>query len=426
MAVLEIFFIIIGVGGLGFWLLAFFTPLGRGPNEFILKEPLTFSDENFFTAMEGISRATFEDGGLPTTLNNGDEFFPKLLTDIAAGKQTIHIAVFIFRPEDPIGQKILTALKHKSREGVQVRLLLDSIGSSSISQKNRSDLEAAGVQIVMYRPFRFGIITQYDKRNHCRAFIIDGKIGYIGGIAVGQEWTGHAQDVNHWRDMMFRVTGRQARAIQRNFNTSWTDTCGEVLAGEDVYPAITQDKTASKWLSLTSSPFLETNLLRNVYWLSCMAAQKSICLRTPYFIPDKHIRQAFTQKAREGLEVVLMLPNINDDRKLAYHAGRFFYDHLLSAGVKIYEYQPTMIHTKSFLADSRWSIIGSANMDARSQQLNDENILCILSEKFGGEQQKSFAEDLAKCKEITLDVWRKRSFYNRFLECVCVLTGHQL
>ncbi len=426
MDVLEFFFIALGVFGSGFGLLSIFTSLGRGPAKFSLTEPVTFSDENFLTALEGLSRATFEHGGLPTTLNNGDEFFPRLLADIAAAKRTIHIAVFILRPEEPIGQEILTALMRKSREGVQVRLLLDSSGSNSVTKKTRRELEQAGIKVFMFRPFKFGIITQYDKRNHCRAFIIDGKVGYTGGIAIGQEWTGHAQDVDHWRDVMFRVTGKQARAIQRAFNTSWTNTCGEVLIGDGVYPVTPQDSTESKWLSLISSPAFETNILRNVYWLSCMAARKGIYLRNSYFVPDKHMRQAFTQKAREGVEVVLMLPNTNDDEKMTYYAGRFYYDQLLSAGVKIYEFQPTMLHAKSFLADDRWSIIGSANMDVRSQELNDENILCILSETFGREQHKCFDADLAKCKEITLDVWRKRPLHSRFLEWVCVLMGHQL
>jgi len=426
MVVLEMFFIVVGICGLGFWFLSVFTPLGRGPTKFHLTEPVTFSDKNFLTAFEGVSRATFEHGGLPTTLNNGDEFFPALLADIAAAQHTIHIAVFILRPEEPIGQQLLDALTRKAREGVAIRLLLDSRGSNHVTKKTRRALEQAGMSVVMFRPFSFGILWQYDKRNHCRAFIIDGKVGYTGGMAIGQKWTGHAQDPDHWRDLMFRVTDKQARAIQRIFTASWTSMCGEVLAGDGVYPTIGQDSMDSTWISVMSSPALETNLLRNVYWISCMAARKTMYLRNSYFVPDKHMRQAFIQKAREGVNVVLMLPNRNDDEKMTYHAGRFFYDQLFSAGIQIYEYQPTMIHAKSFLADDRWSIIGSANMDVRSQELNDENILCILSESFGREQRESFEADLARCKEITLDVWRKRPLHSRFLECVCVLMGHQL
>jgi cardiolipin synthase len=426
MNVIEIFFIAAGVCGLGFWILSVFTPLGRGSATFSVTEPITFFDKNFITALEGVSRATFEHGGLPKILNNGDEFFPALLADIAAAKHTIHIAVFILRPEEPIGKEVLNALMRKSKEGIKVRLLLDSRGSKKVTKKVQKELEHAGIKVVMFRPLKFGILTQYDKRNHCRAFIIDGKVGYTGGMAIGQEWTGHAQDTKHWRDMMFKATGRQAHAIQRVFATLWMNACGEVIAGESAYPNIKQESTDLKWLSITSSPALETNLIANVYWLSCMAARKGIYLQNSYFVPNKHMRQALTQKAQEGVEVILMLPNTNNNEKMVYHAGRFFYDELLSAGVKIYEFQPTMIHTKSFLADDVWSIIGSANMDVRSQELNEENILCILSETFGRQQRKYFDADLEKCKEITIDVWRKRSFYSRFLECVCVLMGHQL
>lgn len=426
MGIIELFFVVVGMCGLGFWFLSVFTPLGRGPAAFHLTEPVTLSDRHFLRSLEGVSRSKFEQGGLPTTLNNGDEFFPALLADIAAATRTIHIAVFIFRPKDPIGQEILSALRQKSKEGVKVRLLLDSSGSGQVTGKIRRELRKSGIHVAMFRPFKFGFLTQFDKRHHCRAFIIDGTVGYTGGMAIGQEWTGHAQDVGHWRDSMYRVTGKQAHALQRIFTTSWSNTCGEVLVGEHVYPTLPEDSTESEWLSLISSPSLATNLLRTVYWLSCMAAQKSIELRCSYFVPDKHMRHVFIQKAREGVDVVLMLPNRNDDEKMTYHAGRFFYDQLLSAGVKIYEYQPTMIHAKSFLADDRWSIIGSANMDVRSQQLNDENIIGILSEAFGRQQHESFQADLKKCTEVTLDVWRKRSLHSRFLQSVCVLMGHQL
>ncbi|MBX4200511.1 hypothetical protein KW786_00095 [Candidatus Parcubacteria bacterium] len=424
--VVEIFLLISGILGFGFWFLSFFTSLGRGPEKFNLRGRVSFKDESFLRALEATSRTTFEHGGLPQILNNGDGFFPALLNDIENAKKTIHITVFILRPHDPIGQQILSALLRKAQEGIEVRLLLDSTGSNTFYKANQLQLEEGGIKIVWFRPLRFGILTRYHRRNHCRAFIIDGKFGYTGGSAIGQEWTGDAQDKKHWRDVMFRVTGTQARAIQRVFNTLWTNACGEILTGEGVYPPIEEETTESKWISLTSSPVLETNLLRNVLWLSCMAAQKGIYIQNSYFFPSKYIRQVFIQKAQEGVDVVLIVPNINNDEKLVYYAGRYYYDRLLSAGVKIYEYQPTMIHSKNFLADDCWSILGSANMDVRSEELNEENVLCVLSESFGLKMRKEFNMDLEKCKEINLDLWRKRPWPEKILEWVCSLLGRQL
>ncbi|KKP42960.1 MAG: Phospholipase D/transphosphatidylase [Parcubacteria group bacterium GW2011_GWA2_33_14] len=423
---LEIFLIILGLLGLSFWFLSVFTSLGRGPGKFNLRGRVSFFDESFLRALEAISRTTFEYGAVPQILNNGDEFFSSLLADIENAKKTIHIAVFIFRPQEAIGQQIISALLRKSQEGVQVRLLIDRNGSNKFSEATQFQLEKAGIKIVMFRPLRFGTVARYHRRNHCRAFIMDGKFGYTGGIAIGQEWTGNAQDKDHWRDMMFKVSGAQARAIQKVFNTLWTNACGEILTGDDVYPAIGEELTESKWVSLTSSPALETSLLRNVYWLSCMAAQKGIYVQNSYFFPSRYMRQVFIQKAQEGIEVILMVPNTNNDERIVYHAGRFFYDQLLSAGVKIYEFQPTMIHSKTFLVDDCWSIVGSANMDVRSEELNEENILCILSEPFGLKMREQFNADLAKCKEINLDVWRKRPFLNKILEWIFGLVGHQL
>lgn len=423
---LQIFLIIFGIFGFGFWFLAVFTSLGRGPGRFNLRGKVNFSDESFLRALEAISRTTFEYGGLPKILNNGDEFFPSLLAHIEAAQKTIHIAVFILRPKDPIGQEIISALLRKAQEGVVVRLLLDSSGSDSFSRATQLQLEQGGIKIVMFRPLQFGILTRYHRRNHCRAFIVDGKTAYTGGAAIGQEWTGNAEDKNHWRDMMFLVSGTQARAIQRVFNTLWTNACGEILTGEDVYPPVNDQLTDSKWISLTSSPALETNLLRNIMWLSCMAAQKGIYIQNSYFYPSKYMRQVFMQKAQEGIEVILMLPNTNSDERMVYHAGRYFYDQLLSSGVKIYEFQPTMIHSKNFLADDCWSILGSANMDVRSEELNEENVLCILSEPFGLLMREQFNMDLEKCKEVNLDVWRKRPLKIKILEWLCTLIGHQL
>ncbi len=423
---LEIFLVVAGVFGFGFWFLSFFTSLGRGPEKFNLHGRVSFGDESFARALEAISRTTFAEGGVPEILNNGDGFFPRLLADIEDAKETIHICVFIFRPKDPIGQQIISALLRKAGEGIRVRLLLDSTGSDVFDRATQLRLEEAGIKIVWFRPFRFGILTRFHRRNHCRAFVIDGSCGYLGGAAIGQEWTGNAQDKKHWRDMMFRVTGAQARAIQRVFNTLWTNACGEILTGEGVYPAIGNDAAQSKWISLTSSPVLETNLLRNVLWLSCMAAEKTIYIQNSYFFPSKYMRRVFMHKAQEGVNVILMLPNHHNDEKLVYYAGRHYYDQLLSAGVKIFEYQPTMIHIKNFLADDRWAILGSANMDVRSEELNEENVLCILSEYFGVKMREQFDADLALCREVNLDVWRTRPGWEKALEWLCGLVGRQL
>jgi cardiolipin synthase len=424
--ILELFLILVGILGFGFWILSVFTSLGRGPEKFILTKPLTFSDENFLRVVEGVSHTTFTSGALPQILNNGDEFFSALLKDIENAKHTIHFTTFILRPNDPIGKEILQALKRKSKQGVIVRLLLDSSGSDKFTGVERRELEAVGIQVVFFRPLKFGILTRYHRRNHCRAFVIDGKIGYTGGSAIGQEWTGRAQNHDHWRDMMFRVTDVQARALQHIFCSLWLNMSGQVLVGENIYPPIESSVNDSQWISFLSSPALETSLFRNVYWVSCMAAKETIYIQNSYFLPTPYMRQALTQKSEEGVKVVLMLPNSANDEKVVYYAGRFFYERLLRAGIKIYEFQTTMLHAKTFLADGCWSLIGSANLDTRSEELNDENILGILSKTFGEKMHQQFNQDLGQCKEITLDEWKKRSLWERCLECTCILLGHQL
>lgn len=424
MSFIETFFFVAGIFSIGFFFLATFTSLGDGPGRLKTSGTLRLRGDHFFSTLEGAVHGTFQSGGDAAIVNNGDGFFPALFDAIAKAEKSINIMVFIWM-RGPLGDSIFDALIERAKAGVEVRLLLDAFGCALTRGAKVDELRKAGGKVVYFRPLKFGIIHRFHRRNHSRAFVFDGKVGFTGGMAIQGRWEGNAGDPDHWRDMMVKVTGPMAAGIQKPFATLWANVTGEMLVGEKFFPTLPHEDQP-RWISLISSPSFESHPARKVFAISCAAAQKSICIRNSYFVPGPVVSDILQDQARDGIDVRVLVPDNKNDQKLAYHAGRYFYDELLEAGVKIYEYQPTMIHTKSLLVDDTWSVFGSANLDIRSHELNEENMLGIFDEKLGAEHRQDFNNDLQKARQLSLVEWRQRPLRNRILERLCVLFAQQL
>jgi cardiolipin synthase len=282
---------------------------------------------------------------------------------------------------------------------VKVRLLLDSFGAVHAPHDDLEAMKAAGVQVQTFRDPRFGRFTRFHRRNHCRAIVIDGRVGYTGGAAVADKWLGDARDEREWRD--------------------------EMLAGDDVYPQVSPDGSKVVHVSLASAPVHERHPLRILYGLSFLAARQRLFIASSYFTPDKHTRGFVTERARAGVEVRLLVPGDKTDALPIRQATHSYVDELLASGVHVYEFQPTMMHSKYVVIDGKWSVVGSANMDVRSKELNNENVLGILDEGLARDLEHAFRRDLTRAKEIRLDEWRRRGLLKRFLERFCVLFVEQ-
>jgi cardiolipin synthase len=255
--------------------------------------------------------------------------------------------------------------------------------------------------------------------------VFDGELGFTGGMAIEGRWQGNADSPEHWRDMMVKTTGAMTQGIQSAFATLWANATGEILVGPQFAPD-PAPASEPKWLSVISSPSFESHPAKKVFWISCAAATKDICIRNSYFVPGRAVSDILQAKAKAGVDVSILVPDYKNDQKLAYYAGRYFYEELMAAGVKIYEYKPTMVHSKTLLVDDAWSIFGSANLDIRSHELNEENMLGIYDPGLGAEHRADFEADLAKAERLSLIAWQNRPWHEHVLERLCVLFAQQL
>jgi cardiolipin synthase A/B len=422
----------VGVLALATAVVSLFFALGRRPGKlFAILRPTLNDEDAFLMALTGATNAPTRAGGRAEVLSNGDEFFPAMLEAIRGARQSITFFTYIYE-DGKIGRQFLEALTTRARAGVEVRLLLDGFGGMSADQQGLDALQRAGGKYHYYRPLRFGKLTRIHRRNHRRAIVIDGRVGFTGGASIGDKWLGDAQTPDHWRDDMFGVTGPLALSLQAAFGEAWSNTHGEVLAGPAFFPHDRSEEDPggegvdiSRHVNLISSPSDEAHSIRKMFWLSFMAAQKRLYLTHAYFVPDSHMRMALVDRARAGVDVRVLTANHHTDVKPVWYAGRSHYEQLLEAGVRIYEYQPTFVHSKNIVADGKWSVVGSANMSIRSKELNEENVLGILDHDFGAELERTFFDDLEHAREIRLEEWRRRGAGTRLLERFCALFEEQ-
>lgn len=372
-------------------------------------------DEDFINTLAHTANAPHGNGGRVTVLKTGDEFMNALRSAFEKAEKSINVTAYIWE-KGRMSDELLRLLIHKARQGVEVRLLLDSLGGMRFSADYLNQIKDSGGKVDYFRAPEFGKLMRYHRRNHRRAIIIDGKVGFTGGAAIGDKWWGGEHGKPEWRDTMFQVEGAMARELQGAFAELWVGTHGEILTGEKFYPPLPTTPALCRYVHIASSPAPDTQPLPKFFWLSISAARKKLYITSPYVVPDKHIRHALIQRAMSGVDVRFLVPNELTDAKPIRQATHYYYRDFLRAGIRIYEYQPRMIHSKTLVVDGAWSVIGSANMDNRSKRLNEENVFGVLSEELGGELEQMFFEDLKQAKEIKLPEWNKRNFLSRSLE----------
>jgi cardiolipin synthase len=349
-------------------------------------------------------------------LENGDAFYPSMLDAIRKARDTINFEVYIFEP-DEVGQQFMEAFEERVRAGVEVRLLVDGFGSWKLGRRHRKQLHEAGVKIERFRPLALRNLVRIYRRTHRRAIVIDGRIAYTGGAAVSHKWAGNVRTPHEWRDSMTRVTGPLVAGIQSAFATNWVYCTGEVIAGPRFYPSW-QDGGDTCGLSVASSPSDAMQPIRLLFWLSFINARRRLWICNSYFIPDVRLRDAVIERARQGVDVRVLVPGNHTDAVPVQLAGRSYYGELLAAGVRIFEFQPAMMHAKTVVVDDCWSLVGSANLDERSMELNEENVLGIADAGLAGAISQGMEHDITRSREIRLDEWRRRPVWQRGLEAL--------
>jgi cardiolipin synthase len=407
-------------------IITLFFSVGRRPERLVPTQAPAVDAPEFLAAVAGSAGTPLRKGGTVHLLNNGVEFFPALLQALRAAKQTITFTVYIWEAGQASDQ-VSAALIERATAGVQVRVLLDSMGALHAPDDTIDAMKKAGVKVETFRPLRLGKLTRFHQRNHRRAIVIDGEVGFTGGMAVGDKWLGDADSKEHWRDTMVKVTGPPAASLQSAFAPLWAYASGELLAGRAFFRPdnVEGDEGGLLHTGLPSSPSSEDHPLRLFFVQSFAAARQRLYITTPYFVADASTRRLVEARARAGVDVRILLPDEHTDAKPIRLTSQRYYQEMMEAGIRVYEYQATMMHSKHVVVDGKWSIVGSANMDIRSKELNMENVLGVLDAGFGAEVEATFRKDLEKAREIRLEEWRRRGPWQRFKERVCALFEEQ-
>jgi len=364
------------------------------------------------------------DGNRFEALYNGDRIFPPMLEAIRGAQHSITFETYIYWSGD-IGKAFAEALAERAKAGVKVHVLLDWVGSAKIDARFLQQMEDAGVQIRKFHKPSWYDIARMNNRTHRKLLVVDGRIGFTGGVGIAPEWTGNAQDAQHWRDSHFKAEGPVVAQMQAVFMDNWIKVSGEVLHGETYFPALAKAGDARAQV-FSSSPSGGSESMHLMYLLSITAAAKSIDLSSAYFVPDALTIHALVAAIERGVRVRIIVPGPIIDSQTVRGASRASWGPLLEAGAEISEYQPTMFHVKVFTVDGLLSSVGSTNFDNRSFRLNDEANLNIYDSAFAAAQTAQFEADLQQSRRITLDAWRDRPLQEKAMEHLASLLATQL
>jgi cardiolipin synthase len=372
-----------------------------------LEHSFAIKDPEFLRSMGHLLGPSILHGNKVKALHNGDQIFPAMLGAIKKAKKTITFETYIYSAGD-IGKKFAKALRERARAGVKVHVIIDWAGGSKIDGKYVADMKSAGVELERYHPPRWYNFRRMNNRTHRKLLIIDGKVGFIGGVGIADDWQGNAESKTHWRDSHYKIEGPVVAQMQAVFSNSWIKTRSEVLLGDNYFPEIkpiTGGVLAQAFKS--SSNGSENSRLMNL--LSISSAVKSIRLQSAYFMPDELAIKTFLAARKRGVNIEIILPGPYMNQKTIQKASRSLWSALLDAGIKIYEYQPTMYHCKVIIVDDLWVSVGSANFDDRSFRLNDEANLNVYDAAFAKDQIKVFEEDKSRSRLMTKSDFRHLS-----------------
>jgi cardiolipin synthase len=363
-------------------------------------------------------------GNRYTALRNGDEIFPAMLGAIQAAQRTINFESYIYW-SGKTGQQFADALAERARSGVKVYVLLDWVGSQKIEESVIERMNAAGVDVRRYHPVHWYSLHKLNNRTHRKLLIVDGHVGFTGGVGIADEWSGHAQDPDHWRDMHYKVEGPVIGQLQSVFLDNWIKVAGEVPHGDGYFPELAPVGEGRAQV-FSSSPSGGAESMQLMYLLAITAAARTIDLSAAYFVPDELSTKALVAALKRGVKLRIVLPGPHIDSDTTRAASRARWGEVLQAGALIAEYQPTMYHCKVMIIDGLLVSVGSTNFDNRSFHLNDEATLNILDAEFAAAQTRTFEEDLAKSKPVSFEQWTNRPWREKLGDRLASLIGSQL
>src|SRR5438445_4987640 len=372
--------------------------MGKQPRQEIVPLYSTHSPE-FRQAAGSLLGPNVIPGNNITTLVNGNQIFPAMLGAIQAAKHSINFETYTFW-DGEIAHQFSEALAERPQAGVKVNAILDAQGTQKMGRQNLEPLRNAGVEVAKYHSVLWPDPRRYNNRTHRKLLIADGKIGFVGGVGIADLWTGNADSPQHWRDNHYKITVPIVAQLQAIFVTSWLKTRGEVLHGADYFSPLVP---TGPYLAQALRSSAHNENLDLMYLLAIASAQKTLRIENAYFLPDDLMRKELIEAAKRGVRVEIVVPGKKIDQKLVRLASRRHWPELIRAGVRIFEYQPTMVHVKLMIVDDIFVSVGSGNFDNRSVRLNDAANLDVLDRGLASQQTHPFQSDKKQCREVTLD-----------------------
>jgi cardiolipin synthase len=359
-----------------------------------------------------------------TFLSNGDEIFAAMLAGIRAAKRSVTMETYIYWAGS-IGREFSEALAERANAGVRVHILLDWFGSAKIDSDTVRRMETAGVEVERYHPLRWYSLSRMNSRTHRKLLIVDGRIGFIGGVGIADQWLGNARNEREWRDSHFQLEGPAVAQLQAAFMDNWNKTRPEILQTDAYFPSL-KSAGAAKAQVFKSSPREGSASMRLMYLLSIAAAKTEILIANSYFVPDDESVEALIRAQRRGVRVEIIVPGTHSDTAVTRRASRSRWGPLLESGVSIWEYQPTMYHCKVMVIDRSWVSVGSTNFDNRSFRLNDEANLNVSDRELAHQQLRAFEEDRSRSRQISFDEWQRRPRIEKVIDWLAGLFRSQL
>lgn len=384
----------------------------------------TTEDPHFRHELSVLLGPPILEGNRVANFENGAQIFPAMLEAIRGARQSINFETYIYWSGET-GRKFADALIERARAKVPVHVLVDWVGSQKMDEVLVHEMADAGVRIERYHPLHWYHLVRMNNRTHRKLLVVDGTIGFTGGVGIADQWDGHAQDAEHWRDSHYRIEGPAVAQMQAAFMDNWIKTTGSVLRGEAYFPPLQPTGDAAGQV-FTSSPTGGADSMLLMYLLAFSSAVKTIDLSASYFVPDDLTLRVLVDALKRGVRVRIIVPGEDIDTEIVRKASRASWGDLLAAGAQLYEYQPTMFHCKTLIVDGLLVSVGSTNIDTRSFRLNDEANLNVYDAGFAQALTQVFEQDLKRTRQITLQHWLHRPLTEKIMENAAAALSSQL
>ena len=396
----------------------------RRPTPYLALDPSAYpAVHDAAELLSGVTRSAHFDGNGATILQNG-AFFPSILEDIRQARQTVHLETFVWTKGD-VEQRLVAALCERAQAGVRVRVLIDALGGLQADHQALGRLREGGAEVVFYCRPRWWNWQRFNHRTHRKLLIVDGRIGYTFGHGVGDQWLGDGRSRDHWRATALRLQGPVVHGLQSVFAENWIEETCRMLAGDGCWPALEAHGDARAHV-VSSASGEALSAVSILYTMAIACARREVLIQNPYFAPDPGVVDLLRMMVERGVEIRLMVPGRHTDSPFVRRAGCHLYERLLRAGVRVFEFEPTLLHQKIVVVDGEWAHVGSTNFDARSLALNEEVGVGVFSTEIAAELIEAFERDLEHCHELELERWRRRPIRSRLFDRFAYLLHDQL